>query len=67
MTEEDQYIEAFILYSREFRAVNNMSSMTMWGFRNILPYPTKKDYLDKAIISIRRRKINQIKGNYENR
>lgn len=61
MTEEEHYREAYRLYSREFRAVNNMSTMTMWGFRNILPYPTKKDYLDKAIISLRRRKINEIK------
>lgn len=64
---EEQYQEAYKLYSKDFWGEHQLSPMTMWGFQEIVPDEQKKYYLDKAKISIRIKKINQIKQKYESR
>ena len=67
MTEEEQYIVAYGLYSRDYIKEYDMSPMTIWGFANIIPDYIRKKYLDKAKLSIRTKKINEIKQKYESR
>ena len=67
MTEEELYKEAYRLFCKDYVIKYDLEPMTIWGFINILVTKEREEYLDKAIISIRKIKINQIKQKYENR
>ena len=67
MDQEELILEAFTIYSKYFWGEHHFSPITVWGFQEIVPDNEKQYYIDRARISIRMKKINQIKQKYENR
>ncbi len=55
--------EAYMLYYYNTAEQYNCIPMTQWGFENIVPVSVRNLYFEKAIISLRKKKISIIKRN----
>ena len=67
MNKDELILEAFRIYSKYFWGEHHFSPITLWGFQEIVPDNEKEYYINEAKLSIRIKKIKQIKQKYENR
>ena len=53
--------EAYRLYCKDFIEEHQISPISIWGFVNILSDETKTSYMNRAKVSLREKKIMEIR------